>query len=30
VEVGPGKVLSGLLRQVDRSLKCISTEEAVS
>jgi [acyl-carrier-protein] S-malonyltransferase len=30
VEVGPGKVLSGLLRQVDRSLKCIPTEEAVS
>jgi [acyl-carrier-protein] S-malonyltransferase len=30
VEVGPGKVLGGLLRQVDRSLKCIPTEEAVS
>jgi [acyl-carrier-protein] S-malonyltransferase len=30
VEVGPGKVLCGLLRQVDRSLKGISTEEAVS
>jgi [acyl-carrier-protein] S-malonyltransferase len=30
VEVGPGKVLGGLLRQVDRSFKCISTEEAVS
>jgi [acyl-carrier-protein] S-malonyltransferase len=29
VEVGPGKVLSGLLRQVDRSLKCIPTEEAI-
>jgi [acyl-carrier-protein] S-malonyltransferase len=30
VEVGPGKVLGGLLRQLDRSLKCIPTEEAVS
>lgn len=30
VEVGPGKVLGGLLRQVDRGFKCISTEEAVS
>jgi [acyl-carrier-protein] S-malonyltransferase len=29
VEVGPGKVLSGLLRQIDRSQKCTSTEEAV-
>lgn len=29
VEVGPGRVLSGLLRQIDRSHKCTSTEEAV-
>ena len=27
VEVGPGKVLAGLLRQMDRSQKCFSAEE---
>jgi len=30
VEVGPGKVLTGLLRQIDRSLKCINVEDAAS
>jgi [acyl-carrier-protein] S-malonyltransferase len=27
VEVGPGKVLSGLLRQIDRSQKCSHVED---
>jgi len=27
VEVGPGKVLSGLLRQIDRNLKCSQVED---
>jgi [acyl-carrier-protein] S-malonyltransferase len=30
VEVGPGKVLTGLLRQIDRSLKCLNVEDAAS
>jgi [acyl-carrier-protein] S-malonyltransferase len=30
VEVGPGKVLTGLLRQIDRSLKCVNVEDASS
>ncbi|MBZ5694540.1 MAG: ACP S-malonyltransferase [Acidobacteriia bacterium] len=30
VEVGPGKVLSGLLRQIDRSVRCFSVEDAAS
>jgi [acyl-carrier-protein] S-malonyltransferase len=30
VEVGPGKVLSGLLRQIDRSQKCGQTEDPAS
>jgi [acyl-carrier-protein] S-malonyltransferase len=30
VEVGPGRVLSGLLRQIDRSVRCFSVEEAGS
>ena len=30
LEVGPGKVLSGLLRQIDRSLKCVNVEDAAS
>jgi [acyl-carrier-protein] S-malonyltransferase len=30
VEVGPGKVLSGLLRQIDRSLKCGQVEDPAS
>lgn len=27
VEAGPGKVLAGLLRQIDRSLKCVHVED---
>jgi [acyl-carrier-protein] S-malonyltransferase len=30
VEVGPGKVLSGLLRQIDRSVRCLNAEDAAS
>jgi [acyl-carrier-protein] S-malonyltransferase len=30
VEVGPGKVLSGLLRQMDRALKCVNVEDSTS
>jgi len=30
IEVGPGKVLSGLLRQIDRSQKCAQVEDAAS
>jgi [acyl-carrier-protein] S-malonyltransferase len=30
VEVGPGKVLSGLLRQIDRSVRCFNIEDAAS
>jgi [acyl-carrier-protein] S-malonyltransferase len=30
VEVGPGKVLSGLLRQMDRSVKCVHVEDGAS
>jgi [acyl-carrier-protein] S-malonyltransferase len=30
VEVGPGKVLTGLLRQVDRALRCVNVEDAES
>ena len=30
VEVGPGKVLAGLLRQIDRSVRCINVEDAAS
>lgn len=30
VEVGPGKVLTGLLRQIDRGLKCVNVEDALS
>jgi [acyl-carrier-protein] S-malonyltransferase len=30
VEVGPGKVLSGLLRQMDRALKCVNVEDSAS
>jgi [acyl-carrier-protein] S-malonyltransferase len=29
-EVGPGKVLTGLLRQIDRGQKCANVEDAVS
>ena len=28
IEAGPGKVLTGLLRQIDRSLTCINVEDA--
>jgi [acyl-carrier-protein] S-malonyltransferase len=28
VEVGPGKVLTGLLRQIDRSVRCFNVEDA--
>ena len=30
IEVGPGKVLSGLLRQIDRSQKCTQVEDSAS
>jgi len=30
VEVGPGKVLSGLMRQIDRSVRCLNVEDASS
>lgn len=30
VEVGPGKVLSGLVRQIDRSLCCVNVEDKAS
>ena len=30
VEVGPGKVLTGLMRQIDRNLKCLNVEDAAS
>jgi [acyl-carrier-protein] S-malonyltransferase len=30
VEVGPGKVLSGLLRQIDRSVRCLNVEDSLS
>ncbi len=30
VEVGPGRVLSGLLRQIDRAQKCVNVEDSVS
>ncbi len=30
VEVGPGKVLSGLLRQIDRDASCFNVEDAAS
>jgi [acyl-carrier-protein] S-malonyltransferase len=29
VELGPGKVLNGLLRQIDREAKCLNVEESV-
>ena len=28
IEVGPGKVLSGLVRQIDRSVRCVNVEDA--
>jgi len=30
VEVGPGKVLCGLLRQIDRSVRCFNVEDSAS
>lgn len=30
VEIGPGKVLSGLVRQIDRTVKCLNVEDAAS
>jgi len=30
VEIGPGKVLSGLVRQVDRSVHCVNVEDEAS
>jgi [acyl-carrier-protein] S-malonyltransferase len=30
VEVGPGKVLAGLLRQIDRSVRALSVEDPAS
>jgi [acyl-carrier-protein] S-malonyltransferase len=30
VEVGPGKVLSGLMRQIDRNAKCLHVEDSAS
>ena len=30
VEVGPGKVLTGLLRQIDRAQKCVHVEDSAS
>ncbi len=30
IEVGPGKVLSGLLRQIDRSVRCFNVEDSAT
>ncbi len=30
IEVGPGKVLSGLVRQIDRNLECLNVEDVAS
>lgn len=30
IEIGPGKVLSGLVRQIDRSVQCVSVEDDAS
>jgi len=30
VEVGPGKVLTGLMRQINREVKCLNVEDAAS
>jgi [acyl-carrier-protein] S-malonyltransferase len=30
VEIGPGKVLSGLVRQIDRGLRCVNVEDRAS
>jgi [acyl-carrier-protein] S-malonyltransferase len=30
IEIGPGKVLSGLMRQIDRNLRCVNVEDKAS
>jgi [acyl-carrier-protein] S-malonyltransferase len=30
IEIGPGKVLSGLMRQTNRDVKCLNVEDAAS
>jgi [acyl-carrier-protein] S-malonyltransferase len=30
IEIGPGKVLSGLVRQINRDVRCVNIEDAVS
>ncbi|HZP18174.1 MAG TPA: malonyl CoA-acyl carrier protein transacylase, partial [Terriglobales bacterium] len=30
IEIGPGKVLCGLMRQIDRSKKCLNVEDEAS
>ena len=30
IEIGPGKVLSGLVRQIDRSVRCVNIEDEAS
>jgi len=30
VEIGPGKVLSGLVRQIDRNVRCVNVEDEAS
>ena len=30
VEVGPGKVLSGLVRQIDRTAECLRVEDSAT
>jgi [acyl-carrier-protein] S-malonyltransferase len=30
IEIGPGKVLSGLVRQINRQVRCVNVEDSVS
>ena len=30
IEIGPGKVLSGLVRQIDRGVRCVNVEDESS
>jgi [acyl-carrier-protein] S-malonyltransferase len=30
IEIGPGKVLSGLVRQINRDVRCVNVEDAAS
>jgi [acyl-carrier-protein] S-malonyltransferase len=30
IEIGPGKVLGGLVRQIDRNLRCVNVEDKAS